>query len=1092
MHKLSYLLILIIVILFFISTSLISIASNVNTEVVVTNNSGDFLSTDFLTTNGTKIVNQNGEEVILRGYNLGLWLSRSFWGLPVVMEHNSASEERYSPSNSIEMDYELYSNPNLTPIQVEELNDFFYTNQITENDLDILAETGVNLVRVPFEWSFFMKPVYDENGENIGNADYNNYGALSYIDTTIEEASEEDKAFLEKRLKYLDWIVEECGKRKIYVIFDMHVAPGGLNTAGWREKPYFFEKGEAGEARRNCALRIWKIVAERFKNNPTIAGYDIVNEPSTFGTYENYINVIDFYDEAYKAIRAVERNCNNQHIIIMEGKVKSYSNSTVKIEKDENNFGLPNPSEKGWENVIYSRHDYFFNFKNQEEDKDKFYAEWEKDNPDIDIMKARIDNGIDEVLYTREQYNIPVWIGEFSCHAYYNDGNGNIIGTFQDANGTRYAFNKEYTDEIWKYQIQKYEEHNISYTAWTYKACWEKYFGLVYYSRIIDRVDLKASTYDEIKTVFSSTSAEVLRYNEELHNIMKKQLKIFSGVDISVNGDESVIAKLSSDKTNLSITGAGKMADFSTTSIAACEEYQSNILSVPPWYNYMHNITTVNIDENITNIGAHAFLNCKNLRNITIPSTVTKIGAYAFSQCDSLINIKFSDNVTNINMRAFWSCDKLNTVELGKSVSYIGKEVFNACPNLKNIYVYESNENYTGIEGVLYNKEKIKIVKYPEGKEDAEYIISSNVKAIEESAFYGSKLTNVIVSDSVTTIGENAFNNCSNLTIICKEGTKIESYANANNIDYVLDTGLPKIEFTLNGTNTVLISTKTKVNIVDTDVGVVSGIDYGSLKYFWGKRSEGVDKSEVVTTFSKDSEIITPEQQGTYYLWILARDNVGNEILQRSKAFSIDAIAPMVSVEVDSNGVAIITSNEELQEVNGWVLSDDKKTLTKLYTENITEKVDVYDLAGNVCKVNIEINNIQKEYFIVNTYEIENNYIVKIKSETIYEDFIKQIDTNINYIVKEGELVINGSNIIKTGQVLIVGEKKYTIVVSGDLNGDGKITATDISKIKCYIVNNGMLQGCYEKASDVNSDNRISITDLSIIKEKLVGFNREL
>ena len=82
---------------------------------------------------------------------------------------------------------------------------------------------------------------------------------------------------------------------------------------------------------------------------------------------------------------------------------------------------------------------------------------------------------------------------------------------------------------------------------------------------------------------------------------------------------------------------------------------------------------------------------------------------------------------------------------------------------------------------------------------------------------------------------------------------------------------------------------------------------------------------------------------------------------------------------------------------------------------------------------------------------------------------------------------IEGKETIGTGMKLIVGnELEYKLVVEGDLNGDGKISITDLSKMKSHIIGKQILQGEYEKAADINGDGRESITDLSILKKYLI------
>ena len=715
----------------------------------------------YLTTCGNQIINsETGEEVILRGYNLGLWLSRSYWGLPIADLHNTNSEERYSPVNSVQMDYELFSNPNLFLTEIRKLensaevtvdllnatgkkslyeinkndvvvylNNTFYENQITELDIKEIAESGANLVRVPLEWSFFMRPIYNPNGENIKSADYNNYGALVYRDTTLDTANDEDKDFLEHRMTYLENLVKWCNEYEIYVIFDIHVAPGGLNDGGYRTGAHFFDKTKEGEEYRKCVLRIWEKIASTFLDNPTVFGYDLLNEPSNscFTETTKNTSVIDFYRNAYDMISNMESAHKIKHVIIMEGKVESYSNSDVKVkDKETNPIGyLPNPNCWTKNPVVYSKHDYFFNFNNIGEDQNKT-EEYQKDIPKLDVMKARIDASIYETNIIKERYNIPVWIGEFSCHAYYYDLEGNTVGTFayfdeEKQRVVRYgasALNKEATEEIWSYQIEQYEKNNISYAVWTYKACWENYFGINYMGGKLTRLDISNASFQEIEKLFKMPSEKSLFINTNFKNVMKKHLRIFEGVDISKNGKGTIIATLSNDRKILTIHGEGEMADFSWNSLEPMSEYNPKNLTLPPWYVYSKNIEEVVIDGNITNIGVDAFLNCNQLTQITLPSTIKKIGAYAFHNCESLgkDGLKLPSELMYINEGAFYNCKSLKYVELGSKVEYIGDKVFNGCENLNDIFVYKSNKHFIGKEGVLYRRDNNTLVVEPQAK----------------------------------------------------------------------------------------------------------------------------------------------------------------------------------------------------------------------------------------------------------------------------------------------------------------------------------------------------------------------------------------
>jgi hypothetical protein len=165
--------------------------------------------------------------------------------------------------------------------------------------------------------------------------------------------------------------------------------------------------------------------------------------------------------------------------------------------------------------------------------------------------------------------------------------------------------------------------------------------------------------------------------------------------------------------------------------------------------NYSGNAATVQIPDKIqglpvTAIGRGVFKECSNLTSITIPASVKTIGYSAFSDCSSLTSITIPASVTAIDNYAFYNC-----------------------VNLTSITVENRNASYSSIDGILFDKNKTIIIKYPQGKKANAYSIPSSVTLIDDGTFRGcSNLTGISISSSVTTIGDNAFSHCENLTSI--------------------------------------------------------------------------------------------------------------------------------------------------------------------------------------------------------------------------------------------------------------------------------------------------------------------------------------
>lgn len=214
----------------------------------VAQNDGAITDEDFLSVKGKKYVNRKGETVTLCGTNLGGWLIQENWMCPTEAE---GADGQYKLLQTL---YERFGMD-----EAERLIDIYEDNWITEYDLDIIKNLGFNCVRVPFWYRNFQS---DDNGTWIRN-----------------EQGEID-------LSRLDWIVEQCGKRGIYVVLDLHGAVGfqgyndhcGIPKDG-SMKSAFFGKDEQSVKNRRLTAELWKVIAEHFNSNPVVAMYDLLNEP---------------------------------------------------------------------------------------------------------------------------------------------------------------------------------------------------------------------------------------------------------------------------------------------------------------------------------------------------------------------------------------------------------------------------------------------------------------------------------------------------------------------------------------------------------------------------------------------------------------------------------------------------------------------------------------------------------------------------------------------------------------------------------------------------------------------------------------------
>ena len=178
-------------------------------------------------------------------------------------------------------------------------------------------------------------------------------------------------------------------------------------------------------------------------------------------------------------------------------------------------------------------------------------------------------------------------------------------------------------------------------------------------------------------------------------------------------------------------------------------------------------ITSVTIPSGVTGIDIRAFSGCENLTGITIPDGVTKIGESAFQDCTKLAGVTIPDSVVNIGWGAFGYCKSLDSITIPDSVNKIGGCAFMYCESLTKINVASENKKYSSEKGVLFNKDKTKLICYPNAKTDKTYSIPDGVTNISADAFQNCvNLTSVTIPDSVTKIGSGAFMLCSGLTSV--------------------------------------------------------------------------------------------------------------------------------------------------------------------------------------------------------------------------------------------------------------------------------------------------------------------------------------
>lgn len=327
-----------------------------------------FGTSQLLKTSGQKIVNDKGENIQLRGLGPGGWMLQEGYMLKTA----DFAGPQYKIKEKIA---EL--------IGEDGMNEFYkayWKNGITKQDIDFLAKAGFNSIRLPMHYNLYTLPIEKEpvKGKNT---------------------------WLEEGFKMTDDLLQWCAANKIYLILDLHAAPGGQgNDVNISDNDKSKSSLWENEENQKKTIALWKKLADRYKDSPWIGGYDLINEPNINFTGKNP-NGTDEMSNAplwklQKDITTAIREVDKKHIIFIEGNGWG------------NNYNGLTPI---WDdNMVFSFHKYW----NYNDDQ---------------TLKFALD--------LREKYNMPIWLGE-------TGENSNVWFT-----------------EL----IQLLDKHNIGYAFWPMK-----------------------------------------------------------------------------------------------------------------------------------------------------------------------------------------------------------------------------------------------------------------------------------------------------------------------------------------------------------------------------------------------------------------------------------------------------------------------------------------------------------------------------------------------------------------------------------------------------------------------------------------------
>jgi endoglucanase len=331
--------------------------------------------TGFLRTDGARLVDGAGETVRLLGVGLGGWMNMENFitGYPANESMMRAEVAKVLGHERAEMFF-------------DRLLDVFFTDE----DAELLAGAGLNSVRIPV-----------------------NYRHFEHDSAPFE--------LMEKGFERLDRVVERCAKHGLYTIIDLHALPGAQNHHWHSDNPAHVPLLWRHPHFQDRTVRLWEALADRYRENPWVAGYNPVNEPAD----ESRAVLGPFCRRLVDAIRAVDP----RHTLFLDG-------NTYSTEFDV--FDEP------WDNVVYTCHDYA-----------SAGLAYGGAYPGYTRGTWVDRDALEEKFRQRTEYSrrtgTPVWVGEF----------GPVYTGDRDTDDQRYRILAD--------QLDIYQRYGASWSLWTYK-----------------------------------------------------------------------------------------------------------------------------------------------------------------------------------------------------------------------------------------------------------------------------------------------------------------------------------------------------------------------------------------------------------------------------------------------------------------------------------------------------------------------------------------------------------------------------------------------------------------------------------------------
>jgi endoglucanase len=329
-----------------------------------------------------KVVDARGKEVVLRGFNVGGWLLQESY---ILKTDTLDSQARIRGGL-------------LRTMSDKELEDFYAQYRakfVTKADIDFVAAQGFNCVRLPFHYDLFLTREQRLARNKVSRNPRNPQAVDAYVQS-LTQWYDQNQLFTDAKnldgFRIIDDVLSWCAANNMYVILDLHAAPGGQGfdrNINDNFVPLDLWKRKDAKGRliyQDITVRLWEKLAARYQKDPRVAMYDFINEPHKVNAENGLANDNADINTLYSRLINAVRTQGDQHLVLLEG--NGYGNEYTNLTPDKLQV-----KDRG--NLVYNAHRY-----------------WCPNDPKAADPNPNQINLLANLAAFRDKWQVPVWVGE--------------------------------------------------------------------------------------------------------------------------------------------------------------------------------------------------------------------------------------------------------------------------------------------------------------------------------------------------------------------------------------------------------------------------------------------------------------------------------------------------------------------------------------------------------------------------------------------------------------------------------------------------------------------------------------------------------